>query len=100
MGVLSISQFLVLFTWFPLALLMFFLMLIARFYQRFSARRTYYWLYLVPIVCYGAAAVRYASIDQVTGDLIGDTFGGIAAMTLAVLSLLLYRRMMSGVDRT
>jgi len=79
--------------WFPLAGIVLILFLIARFYARFSGRRTYYWLYLVPLVTFGAVAVRSAGADRPYGDLlivIASITGGI---TLLALVVLLYIRM-------
>jgi hypothetical protein len=92
----SLNQFLLLYAWFPLAALIFFVLLIARFYQKFSGERTYFIVYIVPLVLFGAAAVRYASIDQITGDLLGDLLSGMAGIILISLSLLLIRLMMAG----
>jgi hypothetical protein len=57
----SLHQFLTLYSWFPLAALLLFLLLIARFYARFSGQRTYHWLYLVPMIGAGIVIVRLAS---------------------------------------
>jgi len=57
----SLHQFLTLYSWFPLAALLLFLLLIARFYARFSNQRTYHWLYLVPIIGAGLVVIRSAS---------------------------------------
>jgi hypothetical protein len=90
---LSLNQFLTLFLWFPLAALLFFLLLIARFYQKFSGERTYFRFFLVPVVLFGGAAVRYASIDRVSGDQIGDLFQTVAGAVLIGLCIILYRLM-------
>jgi hypothetical protein len=90
---LSINQFLTLFLWFPLAALLSFLLLIARFYQKFSGERTYFRLFLVPVVLFGGAAVRYASIDQVIGDPLGDILQAVAGVVLIALCLKLYQLM-------
>ena len=57
----SLHQFLTLYSWFPLAALLLFLLLIARFYARFSGQRMYHWLYLVPMIGAGIVVVRSAS---------------------------------------
>lgn len=90
---LSINQFLALFLWFPLAALLSFLLLIARFYQKFSGERTYSRLFLVPVALFGGAAVRYASIDQVIGDPLGDILQAAAGVVLIALCLKLYQLM-------
>jgi len=83
------NQVLTLYAWFPLAALLMFMLLIARFYQRFSGERTYYRLYAVPLLLYGLAAVRYASLNQVTGDTAADLLLGAGGAVLLALSLLL-----------
>jgi hypothetical protein len=93
---LSVNQFLFLYSWFPLAALIFIVLLIARFYQNFSGERTYFSFYLLPLVLFGAAAVRYASLDQVAGDMLGDLLSGIAGISLLSLSLFLFKLMMTG----
>lgn len=90
---LSLSQALTLYTWFPLAGLLLIMLMIARFYERFSGRRTYYRLYLVPLVAFAIGAVRYADRDRISGDLIGDSALIVGGLSLLTLSLWLYWRM-------
>jgi hypothetical protein len=90
----SLHQFLVLYVWFPLAALLLFVLLIARFYQKFSGARIYYWLYVLPLVGLGAAAVRYASIDTVADDALAAVLSGISGIVLIGLSLHIYRQML------
>jgi hypothetical protein len=82
-----------LYTWFPLAILLFFLLLIGRFYQKFSGERTFFRLFSLPMFLFGSGAVRYASINRVMGDTLGDVLIGIGGGALLVLCLALYRRM-------
>ena len=90
----ALNRFLILYTWFPLAALLFFLLLIARFYQRFSNTRTYFRLFLLPIVLFGAAAVRYGSINTLAGDPFGDLLIAAAGVLLLFLCFILYSRML------
>ncbi|MDX2163177.1 MAG: hypothetical protein SF162_17805 [bacterium] len=92
----ELSQLLMLYTWFALAALLFFLLLIARFYQRFASERTFFRWFIFPAAVYGLATIRYASIDQVAGDGIGALLMGAAGISLAALSALVYRRMTVG----
>lgn len=94
MTTLTLGQVLALFTWFPLAALIFIMLLIARFYERFSKRHTYYRAYLIPIVMFGMASVRYASSDRVVGDWIADVLFIIGGFVLGGLSTLLFWRML------
>lgn len=95
---LALNQILLLFTWFPLAALLFFFLLIARFYEKFSGERTGFYFYILPIMFFGGAAVRYASLNHIGGDWLGDILSGLAGITLIGLCLLLYHRMMVGRD--
>lgn len=93
MGHFSLHQIFVIYTWFPLAALLFFMLLIARFYQKLSEVRMYFWFYLVPIVVYGIAAVRHASVRSISGDVIVDILMGLGGIVLILLSLRLYQKM-------
>jgi hypothetical protein len=90
----SLHQFLVLYTWFPLAALLFFMLLIARFYQKFSGQRTYFWYYGVVVVLFGVAAVRYASVGVVLGDKVTDAISITAGGLLLLLCAILYWHML------
>ncbi len=92
----ALNQFLLLYVWFALAALISIMLLIARFYQNFSGEQTYFRLYLVPLVLFGVAAVRYASLNESYGDWLGDLASGVAGALLIWLSLHLYRLMTSG----
>ena len=92
----ALNQFLLLYVWFMLAALISIMLLIARFYQHFSGEQTYFRFYLVPLVLFGIAAVRYASINQGIGDWLGDISSGLAGAMLTLLSLHLYRLMTAG----
>jgi hypothetical protein len=85
-----------LYTWFPLAALLFLLLLIARFYEKFSGEQTYFKFFTMPIVLFGAATVRYASINRMAGDIWADVLMGMGGVILMVMCLLLYRRMTAG----
>jgi hypothetical protein len=89
----SVSQFLMLYSWFVLAGVLVFLLLIARFYQRFSNEQTYFQLFILPIVLFGMSTVRYASINQVAGDGLGDTLSILAGLSLVVQCIFLYHMM-------
>jgi len=86
----AFSQLVVLFGWFLLVGLIVFIMLIARFYQRFSGESTHFRLYLIPIVLFGIQAVRQTNFPH---DLLSNLLAGVAGVVLGTLSLLLYWRM-------
>ncbi|MGJ3237675.1 MAG: hypothetical protein ACFE0Q_03115 [Anaerolineae bacterium] len=91
----SLHQFLVLYTWFPLAILLAFLLLIARFYQKFSGEQTFYWGYMLVIALYGALFVRIASAGMLITDIIADVISLVAGGLLVSLVCLLAFRMLS-----
>ncbi len=92
----SLYQILTLYTWFPFAGLVIFLLLIARFYQKFSGERTHYRWFVLPVMLFGAAVVRYSSINQVAGDWLGDLSLAVGGLALIVLSMMLVARMTVG----
>jgi hypothetical protein len=69
-------------------------MLIARFYQRSSGERTYYRLYIVPIVLFGGGIARYTSINFLAGDTLGDLLLAVSGLLLIALCVFLYHIMM------
>ncbi|MCL4249411.1 MAG: hypothetical protein KJ065_14795 [Anaerolineae bacterium] len=89
----SVGQLLMLYGWFVLAALMLILGLIARFYARFSGERTGYPFLLIPLGLYGIAAVRYASVDRIAGDPLGDLATAFAGLIFLILCVRLYRQM-------
>jgi hypothetical protein len=91
---LSLNQLLMLYTWFPLAALLFFMLLIGRFFEKFSGERTFFRLFIVPMFFFGAAAVRYTSINLVSGDLLGAMLLTAGGLMLIWLCAILYRRML------
>jgi hypothetical protein len=90
---ISVNQGFTILAWFILTVLISFLMLIARFYQRATQERTYFWGFLVPIALFGFAAARYAFIDRIVGDPFGDMLMFMGGSALMILCLWLYRQM-------
>lgn len=89
----AFSQLIILYDWFLLVGLLVFLMLIARFYQRFSGERTLYQLYLIPMMLFGAHVVRRTNFPN---DMLGSVFAAAAGVVLLILSGFLYWRMTAG----
>jgi phosphoglycerol transferase MdoB-like AlkP superfamily enzyme len=96
MNAASWSQLFLLYSWFGLAALVLFLILIARFYRQFSGEWTGSRFFIVPLVGFGIVAVRYATIDRIGGDLAADLLAGVSGLILLVLSARLYRQMTAG----
>jgi hypothetical protein len=93
---ISVHQFLTIYAWFGLGALLFLLMLIARFYERLSGKRTYYRYFAVPVVAFTAATVRQAQIDQVAGDAWANLSLFVGGVSLGTLCVHVYRLMTSG----
>ncbi|MFN8373145.1 MAG: hypothetical protein U0694_09765 [Anaerolineae bacterium] len=92
----SANQFFMLYTWFLLAGLLIFALLIARFYQKFSGTHAYYHWFLVPAVLLGVAVIRYTSVGKVGGDAVGDLFSAAGGVVLIGLCGILYKLMLLG----
>ncbi len=95
MSSVSLHQFLTLYSWFPLAALLLFLLLIARLYARFSNQRTYYWLYLVPMIGSGMVVVRSSNPHIPVEDLIVVFTSAVSGVLLMGLVLRLGRLMLA-----
>ena len=91
---LALSQFLSLYTWFAVAALLLFTLLIARFYQKFSGISTNFGLFGVVVLLLGISTVRNTSLRRMTGDPIADSLAFVGGLILLVLCVRLYRRMM------
>jgi hypothetical protein len=92
----ALSQVFLIYSWFVLSAVLGFVLLIARFYQHFSGERTFYRWYALPVILYGIATLRFASIDRVGGDPLGDLLAGAAGVSLIMLIGRLYRQMTRG----
>jgi hypothetical protein len=90
--------------WVLVAGLVFFLLLIARFYQQKYAelyksspgQRTYYPLFWVPLALFIVAAASYTLKDDFAGDWIGDIASLVGGLVLAALAYRLQRLMTGG----
>jgi hypothetical protein len=92
----SIHQILTIYAWFVLSGLLFLMALIARFFERLSGQRTYYQLFVVPVLAFAGATVRLTSLDQVVGDKLTGILLAIGGASLIALCLNVYRLMTSG----
>jgi hypothetical protein len=95
---------LTLFPWVLAAGVIYLLIQVARFYQKKYAelykdsphQRTYYLLFLVPLVLFLVAAMRYAFREDFVGDWVGDTALCIGGIMLAALAYRLQQLMTGG----
>lgn len=94
MDAIALHQFLALYSWFPWVAILAFMLLIARFYQRFSGQRTYFWLFIAPMILSGIYAVRYASQERISGDALLTLFSVLGGVLLLLLVLNLQHRML------
>lgn len=67
-----LGNILTLYIWGGIAVLLFFLFAIARFFERKSSRRSFYPLFLLPVVFFAGSALRYFVVGDFVGDLWGD----------------------------
>jgi len=92
----TVGSILVLYSWIVVAILLIFLFLIGRFYEIQFRQRSYYQLFLLPLVLFLAGAIWYIFSDSdFVGVLVPDLlflFGGII---LIGLGYTLYRIMMA-----
>lgn len=93
MSTLVLSQLFLLLTSFALAALLWLMLLIARFYAHFSGEPTRHRWFIVPIILYNLAAIRYSSIDRIAADPFADLLTAIGGIVLIILSLRLHRQM-------
>ena len=96
MTAITTHQLLTIFAWFVLTILLAFLLLIARFYQNVSKERTYYWMFSLPVIVFGLASARYAFINLLDGDWLGDSLWFVGGVILAGLCFYLYKLMTAG----
>ncbi|MHB8624917.1 MAG: hypothetical protein ACYDBJ_03630 [Aggregatilineales bacterium] len=93
---ITLDQALTIYIWFLLAIVLGILLLIARFYQRIAHEQTYYPAFVVPIVLFGLASARDASINQIGGDPLADGLWFVGGVALIGLCMYLYHLMTMG----
>jgi hypothetical protein len=84
------AQFLTVYIWFPLVILLVFLYFIARFFQRFSGQRTFSHGFLLAGATFGIALVRYASLGGIAHDVVADGLFSISGLIAGGVSMRLY----------
>ncbi len=101
----AISSILIIVTWIAAAVLILFLFLIGRFYERRYGQKSGYQLYLIPLVLFTVAAVWDALLaNEYTGHPLLDFVGSpgpdllfmIGGLVLIGLAYNLYRTMIGG----
>ncbi len=92
-----LSVILNIYIWTVVAILLYFLFAIARFYQKKSGQRSYYAAFLVVAVFFGGSALRYALLPPaISGDVWGDSLRFAGAIILVGFGYFLLRLMTGG----
>lgn len=89
-----IERVLTLYVWALICVLLLFLYLIARFYQRTTRERSHYRLFLIPLSLFSVAGLRYAWTGSIAGEPFGDLLLFAGGVGLFGLGFFLYRLMM------
>jgi hypothetical protein len=86
-----------LYAWGVAAAIVFFLYLIARFFEEKAGQRSYYGLFLVPIVALVLGAFEYALYSKdFVGDFLGDALLFVGGVLLMIAGGNLLRLMVGG----
>ena len=92
-----VNSILTIYTWGIVSILLFFLFSIARFYEKKSGRRSYFWAFLVPIVLFALATFRYIYLaPAIAGDFWGDFLRFVGGVTLGGFGFFLLKLMVGG----
>ena len=91
-----ISRFLTLIAWGGAGVLIFLLYRIAHFYQVTSGQTTRYRLFVVPLALLLLGGLRYATVGDWNGDVIGNTLQLAGGAALIAMGVFLVRRMTGG----
>jgi hypothetical protein len=92
-----IAKLLTLYFWIGVVGLILLLNRIARFYQVTTGVRSYYRMFLIPVVLFLGGMARYASIDRrIAGDVLGDLLLFLGGISLTLLGYLLLKLMTGG----
>jgi hypothetical protein len=91
-----ISRFLTLVAWGGAGVLIFLLYRIAHFYQVTSGQSTRYRLFVIPLALLLLGGLRYATVGDWNGDVIGNTLQLAGGAALIAMGLFLVRRMTGG----
>ena len=91
-----ISRLLTLITWGGAGALIFLLYRIAHFYQVTSGQSTRYRLFVIPLALLLLGGLRYATVSDWNGDVIGNTLQLVGGAALIAMVVFLVRRMTGG----
>ena len=91
-----IGRFLTLIAWGGAGLLIFLLYRIAHFYQVTSGQITRYRLFVIPLALLVLGGLRYATVADWNGDVIGNTLQLAGGAALIAMGMFLVRIMTGG----
>jgi hypothetical protein len=91
-----INRFLTLIAWGGVGILIFLLYRIAHFYQVTSGQPTRYQLFLIPLALLVLGGLRYATVADWNGDVIGNTLQLAGGAALIAMGMFLVRIMTGG----
>ena len=97
-GINLILLILMTYSWVIIAILLFFLFLIARFFERKAYRKSHYQLFFLPLVLFLLGTLRYDFLfaGNFVGDLLGDTLFFVGGVATAILGYHLLDLMTGG----
>ncbi len=92
-----VNDILSIYSWGVVCILLFFLFSIARFYEKKSGQSTYSLAFLIPILLFTLAAIRYVFLGPaITGDVWADVMRFLGGITVGGFGLFLLRLMVGG----
>ncbi len=91
-----LGSILTLYTWGGVSILLFFLFVIARFFERKSSRQSLYQFFLLPIVFFMGSALGYALAGDFMGNPLADLGRVIGGTTVIGLGYFLLHLMTGG----
>lgn len=91
-----LNSILIIYTWGIVCILLFFLFAIARFYEKRSGSRSFYLLFIIPIILFVGVTIRYLSLSSIViaGDLWADIMFFVGGIILIGLGLFLLNLML------
>ncbi len=91
-----LARILTLMIWLGVAVLLLLLYRIAFFYEVSAKQPTHYRWFVAPIILLSASGLRYALVNRVVGDVIGDSLLMLGGVMLIWLGMRLLRQMTGG----
>ena len=92
-----VNSILTLYIWGIVCILLFFLYEIARFYEKKSGRRSFFWAFFIPMGLFALAAIRYVFLSPtIAGDFWGDLMRFVGGVMLGGFGFFLLKLMVGG----